>query len=72
MVGEKNARELGAGSGGRRLMKRLQVRLSLEKPQRVMGGADAEPKAKGRLQVTRDERQQQHQRQRDQSGATVL
>jgi hypothetical protein len=38
----------------------------------VMGGADAEPKAKGRLQVTRDERQQQHQRQRDQSGATVL
>ena len=51
MVGEKNARELGAGSGGRRLMKRLQGRLSLEKPQRVMGGADAEPKAKGRLQV---------------------
>lgn len=51
MVGEKNARELGAGSGGRRLMKRLQGRLSLEKPQSVMGGADAEPKAKGRLQV---------------------
>jgi hypothetical protein len=25
--------ELGAGSGGRRLMKRLQGRLSLEKPQ---------------------------------------
>jgi hypothetical protein len=36
MVGEKNARELGAGSGGRRLMKRLQGRLSLEKPKRVV------------------------------------
>jgi hypothetical protein len=32
MMGEKNGRELGAGSGGRRLMKRLQGRLSLEKP----------------------------------------
>jgi len=48
VVGEKNARELGAGSGGRRLMKRLQGRLSLEKPQSALGGGGA---GKGKMQA---------------------